>query len=125
MRYSALVLAAAVAVGSSVAQAAVISSQADNTPGTTFVDDGVISGGEYRATYTGGGSGFGGTLGAGTLYMDVDATNLYIGFDPGASLNDNVVLHLDTQSGGFTDAAMNDTADPGRNLLTNLTRDVD
>ena len=125
MRYSALILAAAVAVGSSVARAALISSQADNTPGTTFVDDGVISTGEYSASYTGGGSGFGGTLGAGTLYMDADATNLYIGFAPGNALNDNVVIHLDTKTGGFTDAQMNDTSDPGRNLLTNLTRDVD
>jgi hypothetical protein len=57
--------------------------------------------------------------------MDSDVNNVYIGFQPGNSLNDNVVIHLDTKAGGFTDAAMNDTADPGRNLLTNLTRDVD
>lgn len=126
MRYSALVLAAAVAVGSSVAQAAVISSQGDPNPGSTaVVDDGVINPGEYSTTYTGGGTGFGGPVGLGTLHMDTDGTNLYIGFDPGATLNDNIVIHLDTRTGGFTDADMNDTADPGRNLLSNLTRDVD
>jgi hypothetical protein len=125
MRFHALILAAAVAVGASSAKAVLISSQIDTTTGTTFVDDGTISPGEYGASYTGGGGGFGGTLGAGTLYMDVDATNLYLGFAPGNVLNDNVVIHLDTKTGGFTDAAMNDTADPGRNLLTNLTRDVD
>jgi hypothetical protein len=104
----------------------IISSQGDNNPNASaFVDDGVISSGEYPASYTGGGSGFGGTLGNGTLYMDADSSNLYIGFAPGASLNDNVVIHLDTKPGGFTDAQMNDTGDPGRNLLTNLTRDDD
>jgi hypothetical protein len=93
------------------------------------VPDGVISPNEYGPGnsygYVGGGTGFGGTLGAGTLYFQSDLSNLYIGFKPGNSLNDNVVIHLDTRSGGFTDAQMNDTADPGRNLLSNLTRDVD
>ena len=109
-----------------VASAGLISSQTDSTYGTaTVVDDGVISPGEYSTSYTGGGTGFGGTLGAGTLYLDADATNLYLGFAPGGNVNDNVVIHLDSRSGGFTDAQMNDTSDPGRNLLTNLTRDVD
>ena len=64
-------------------------------------------------------------MGNGLLYMNSDATNLYIGFDPGADLNDNVVIFLDSRSGGFTDAQMNDVSDPGRNLSSNLTRDVD
>jgi hypothetical protein len=89
------------------------------------VDDGVISPGEYSAVYTGGGSGFGGTLGGGQLHLGTDGTTLFLGFQPGNALNDNFVLHLDTRAGGFTDAQMNDTADPGRNLLSNLTRDVD
>ena len=88
-------------------------------------DDGVISPGEYSAVYTGGGSGFGGTVGAGQLHLGTDGTTLFLGFQPGGALNDNFVMHLDTRAGGFTDAQMNDTADPGRNLLSNLTRDVD
>jgi len=100
-----------------------------DTDATGAVADGVISPNEYGPgnsySYTGGGGGFGGTLGGGTLYFQSDATNLYFGFQPGNSLNDNVVVHLDTRSGGFTDADMNDTGDPGRNLLSNLTRDVD
>ncbi|HEX8520662.1 MAG TPA: PEP-CTERM sorting domain-containing protein [Tepidisphaeraceae bacterium] len=117
---------AVVAVLSTAASGGLISSQTDATFGTsTFADDGIITAGEYSTSYTGGGSGFGGTLGAGILYVDSDATNLYLGFQPGGSLNDNVVIHLDTKLGGFTDAQMNDTSDPGRNLLTNLTRDVD
>ena len=108
------------------ASAGLVSSQTDSTYGTsTVVDDGIISPGEYSTAYTGGGSGFGGTLGGGTLFLDSDITNLYIGFQPGGAVNDNIVIHIDSRAGGFTDAQMNDTSDPGRNLLTNLTRDVD
>lgn len=86
--------------------------------------DGVLSADEYGTgnsySYTGGGSGFGGTLGGGTLYFQSDATNLYIGFQPGANLNDYVALYLDTRTGGFVDADMNDTGDPGRNVISNL-----
>ena len=93
------------------------------------VPDGVISPNEYGAansyTYTGGGTGFGGTLGTGGLYFQSDANNLYVGFKPGGNVDNNVIIHLDTRPGGFTDADMNDTADPGRNLISNLTRDVD
>src|SRR5438477_3812118 len=76
-----------------------VSSQGDSNPtATNFVDDGVISSGEYSAVYTGGGTGFGGTLGSGAIYMDSDGVNLYIGFAPGATVNDNFVLHLDTRA---------------------------
>ena len=127
-KYLAMVLAGSaglLAAGGSVQAALVQSSTDPNPTSSNFVDNGFISPGEYAATYTGGGGGFGGTLGNGAIHLDADATNLYIGFQPGNFLNDNVVIHLDTRAGGFTDAAMNDTADPGRNLLTNLTRDVD
>lgn len=101
-------------------------SQTDSDPASSlFVDDGLVGSGEYAAVYgNGGGSGFGGTVGASLLYMDSDGTNLYIGWDPGSALNDNAVLLLDTRAGGFTDADMSDTGDPGRNLSSNLTRDV-
>jgi hypothetical protein len=125
VRFGAASLALAL-LGLQAARATVVTSQGDPNPNSSsFADDGVISVNEYPAVYTGGGSGFGGTLGNGAIYMDSDTNNVYIGFQPGNSLNDNVVIHLDTKSGGFTDAQMNDTADPGRNLLTNLTRDVD
>lgn len=100
-----------------------------NEATSNFVADGTISANEYGAgnsySYSGGGTGFGGTLGNGGLFMDYGAGNLNIGFNPGGSLNDNVVILIDSRSGGFTDAMMNDTGDPGRNLSTNLTRDVD
>ena len=100
-----------------------------DTDAVGAVVDGVISPNEYGPgnsySYTGGGTGFAGTLGGGTLYFQSDAANLYFGFQPGNFLNDNLVVHLDTRAGGFTDADMNDTADPGRNLLSNLTPTVD
>jgi hypothetical protein len=128
-RLAALSLAAAsLLLADSRASATVVTTIGDGTAGGATMDN-VISPNEYGPgnsySFTGGGSGFGGTVGNGTLYMESDATNLYVGFQPGASLNDNVVIHLDTKAGGFTDATMSDTTDPGRNLLTNLTRDVD
>src|SRR5262245_16464548 len=64
----------------------------------------------------GGGGGFGGTLGAGTISMDVVGSNLNIAFTPGNSLNDIVGLYLDTRAGGFVDADMRDHADGGRTV---------
>ena len=97
--------------------------------GAAAVKDGVISPNEYNAgnsnKYLGGGAGFGGTLGGGAMYMNSVGGNLYLGFQPGNALNDNVVIHLDTRAGGQVDATMNDTGDPGRNLSSNLTRDTD
>lgn len=96
---------------------------------SNYVQDGTIGANEYGAgnsqVFQGAGTGFGGTLGSGALYMDFDATNLFLGFQPGADLNDNVVILIDSKAGGFTDAMMDDQGDPGRNLSTNLTRDVD
>lgn len=69
----------------------------------------------------GGGTGFGGTLGGGTFTFDVNAGNLDISFTAGGALGTNIVaVYLDTRPGGFDDASMNDTADSGRNVLTNL-----
>lgn len=71
----------------------------------------------------GGGTGFGGTLGAGSISMDVVGTDVVINFVPGAALNDIAAIYLDTRAGGFTDAQMDDQADGGRRVVSNLTRD--
>ena len=63
-------------------------------------------------------------MGNGSLSFDVVGSNLNIAFTAGAGLNDIVTLYLDTKSGGFTEAQMNDTGDGGRTALSNLTRDV-
>lgn len=118
----------AVVACSSTAFGGLVTTHTDTGPAGATVD-GVISPNEYGPgnsySYSGGGTGFGGTLGNGTLYFESDASNLYIGFQPGGELNDNVVIHLDTRAGGFADAVMDDNFDPGRNLSSNLTRDVD
>ncbi|MEA2709545.1 MAG: hypothetical protein QOF78_2146 [Phycisphaerales bacterium] len=125
-RFLAAAIAVCLSTFAGAAHAGLISSQTDSNPNASnVVDDGTISPGEYSTAYTGGGTGFGGTVGLGTLYLDSDGVNLYLGFQPGSNVNDNFIIHLDSRTGGYTDAQMNDTADPGRNLLTNLTRDVD
>lgn len=107
------------------ARAGQTSSITDTGVGGATVD-GTLSPNEYGPgntyKFTGGGSGFGGTLGGANaaLYMKRDASNLYIGFQPGANLNDIVVLHLDTKAGGFTDAQMNDTGDGSRRAASNI-----
>lgn len=120
--------AAGLAAPQQSAMAALGQSSTDPNPlVSNVVDDGIISPGEYAATYAnGGGTGFGGTLGNGTFYFDADATNLYIGFDPGGDLNDLVALELSTVVGsGFSDADMNDQADGGRRAVSNLAGNAD
>ncbi len=130
LRPAPMALLAAIFLGTGVARAALDTTRTDTTSDGATVD-GTLSADEYGLgnsfVYTGGGGGFGGTVGGAgaALYMESDASNIYFGFQVGNNLNDNVVIHLDTKSGGFTDSQMNDTADPGRNLLSNLTRDVD
>lgn len=76
----------------------------------------------YR--WTGGGTGFGGPLGGGSIYLKSDPANLYIGVQFGAStLGGNViVILLDSTAGGFTFAPTGggDTQAIGR-MLTNTT----
>ncbi|MBK9121068.1 MAG: hypothetical protein IPM18_15915 [Phycisphaerales bacterium] len=117
-------LAFLAAIGLTVpALAGLVDTRIDTSP-TGAVVDGVISPGEYGPgnsySYGGGGSGFGGTVGNGTLFMKSDANFLYIAFQPGAAVNDLVTIMLDTRAGGYTDADMNDTADGGRRAVSNL-----
>lgn len=122
-----LIAVSVLALAALPAGAQLVDTRVDTDAGGATVN-GLLDTDEYGLgngySYTGGGAGFGGPLGNGTLFMNSDNANLYVGFDPGADLNDNVVILLDTRSGGFFDADMNDTADPGRNLSSNLTRDV-
>jgi hypothetical protein len=109
----------------SLAGAAVVTTHTDADPtASAFVDNGSIGVNEYAASFAnGGGSGFGGTVGSAALSMDSDVGSVYFGFDPGAALNDNAVLYLDTRSGGVLDSQMDDRADGGRFAASNLTRD--
>ncbi len=71
----------------------------------------------------GGGSGFGGTLGASSISFGSSSGNLDINFTPGGALNDLVVIRLDTRNGGFGDAQMDDQGDGGRRASTSPIRD--
>jgi hypothetical protein len=79
---------------------------------------------EYgNAGYTGGGAGFGGTLGAGSVFFDFSATKLNMGVNLGNNLNDIIVIYLDTKASGFVDSQMSDYADGGRRAISDLARD--
>lgn len=113
------------ALSQSVARAGLALAQNDSDPTTAvFTDNGALDASEYAATFAnGGGNGFGGTVGGGSIYMDSDSTNIYFGFDPGADLNDYAVLYLDTRAGGVLDANMNDHADGSRWAASSMSRD--
>lgn len=117
------IAAAALAALPVVASADILDTQFDsNGSASNFLDDGVISAGEYTGTFTnGGGDGFGGTLGGGTFFFDADDTDLHIGFTPGGDLGANrVVLYFDTRQGGFTTSTMDDTGDASRYAISTL-----
>lgn len=112
-----LFLAAGLAL-SAPALAALVDVRIDANAGAGATVDQSIGANEYGPgnsySYTGGGGGFGGTVGNGVLYMESDGSNLYIGFQAGNALNDLVTILLDTQAGGYTDAGMNDNGDGAR-----------
>lgn len=109
---------AALALATSLAGAGLTTTRTSS--GTTANLDGILSPDEYGPgnsnVYTGGGSGFGGTLGNGQLYMNSDANNLYVGMQLGNNLNDNIIIYLNTRdTGGFNSSTqMDDASDPGR-----------
>jgi hypothetical protein len=69
------------------------------------------------------GTGFTGAVGNGSFKFEVVGSNLQVTFNAGGAVNDYVALYLDVRSGGFGDADMNDGGDPGRNVISNLSRD--
>lgn len=101
-RLIALSVVAAAALSASQAQAALVLSQNDGATPAVYAN--------------GGGTGFGGPLGGGSVSFDAAGGNLNIGVSASnATLGNNlIVVQLDTKSGGVLDNAMNDTADGGR-----------
>lgn len=85
-----------------------------------------LSGPGLQTFSNGGGGGFGGTLGNGSIGMQVvnGGADLRINFTPGGNLNDLVAVYLDTRAGGQDDSTMDDQQDGGRRVLSNLTRDL-
>lgn len=76
------------------------------------------------STYNGnGGTGFGGTVGNGSLTVtDAGAGALAFTFTPSGTFNGNdLVLYLDTKAGGVNDnSTLTDTADGGRTAISGL-----
>lgn len=121
MKVSILVFALGLMAAS--AHAGLVDTINDSTSGLAGGVDGILGADEYGAGNAqralGSGSGFGGTVGNGALYLDASGSDLKIGFQPGANLNDILVLYFDTRAGGFTDATMSDEGDNGRRAITN------
>ena len=67
-----------------------------------------------------GATGFGGPVGTGSLSISDSLSGMTITFNRGAgAFNDDLVLFLDTQSGGFNDTSMfSDNADGGRTAIS-------
>lgn len=104
-RLIALSVVAAAAFSASQAQAALVLTQNDGATPAVYAN--------------GGGSGFGGVLGPGSISFDAVGSNLNVSLTNGGSLNDIVVIQFDTKAGGFADAGMSDTSDGGRTAVTN------
>ena len=109
--------------------AAVVTTKTDCEPGGATTN-GSLDPNEYGPNnayaYSGGGAGFNGAVGAGTVYMNSDNTNLYIGFQPGAALNNDIaVIYLNTTTGGQDDSTMTDIGSTDRKVISNLTNSID
>src|SRR5438132_14281368 len=65
-------------------------------------------------------SGFGGAVGTGSLTITDSLSGMTIQFNRGAgAFNDDLVLYLDTQPGGFNDnSSFGDNADAGREAIS-------
>ncbi|MGG7378447.1 hypothetical protein ACQ7B2_06700, partial [Escherichia coli] len=80
-------------------RAALVTSHSDTASYDGASVDGTITSGEYGPSnsysYTGGGTGFGGPLGNGTLYMESDYLaypgNLYVGANIAGNLGSNII----------------------------------
>lgn len=73
------------------------------------VPNGTIATNEYGTgspttgfRWTGGGNSFGNPLSSGSIFLKSDPANLYVSYRLGATLNNYVVVLLDTATGGFT-----------------------
>ena len=116
-----------IGAASAVAHAGLVDTITDSSPGLSGAIDGTLDADEFgmgnSQKVLGSGTGFGGTVGNGSLYFDSSATDLKIGFLPGASLNDNLVLYIDSRAGGVLDSAMSDQQDGSRYSVTDPIRD--
>ena len=111
----------AILATASVAMAGLVDTR--NGPGGgAHALNGALGANEYGSgnsqSYGGSGTGFGVVIGGSNaqMYIDSDATKLYVGIQVGNNLNDNIVMYMNTSNfGGFTSSTqMDDSSDPGR-----------
>ncbi len=78
--------------------------------------------GSAQTTYNGnGGTGFGGAVGNGSVTISDTATSMTVTFNRGSSgnMDNDLVLYLDTQPGGFADTSQfSDNGDGGRTAIS-------
>lgn len=81
-----------------------------------------LSGSVHAANYAGnGGTGFGGAVGNGSVSISDTATSMTVTFNRGLSgnIDNDLVLYLDTQPGGFADTSQfSDNGDGGRTAMS-------
>ena len=124
LRYLSLIL---IGAACTAAHAGLVDTINDNSPGLSGAIDGTLDADEFGAGNSqkvlGSGTGFGGTVGNGSLYLDSSATDLKVGFTPGASINDNLVIYIDSRAGGVLDSDISDRQDGSRYSVTDPLRD--
>src|SRR5687767_15115124 len=99
MRRSAVLSLAAILSCAAPAFGAVVNTVVDTTLTGANPDD-TVNGGEYVGTVSGGGTGFGGPVGNGTLSVDTDAAGVYFGFSNMGDISGNSIrVYFDTQPG--------------------------
>ncbi len=104
------------------ASAGVINTVVDTTLAGATVDQ-VVNGGEYIATVSGGGTGFGGPVGGATLSVDSDLNGINLALSNLGNYGGNSIrIYFDTKPGGFTTlsgaAGLNDFEDFGRERIS-------
>ena len=78
----------------------------------------------FATTFSGNGdTGFGGSVGNGSLTVTNDGTSINFNFTPSGSIGGNdLVIYIDSISGGFSSTAgFNDAADGGRSAISGYT----
>lgn len=119
----AFVIVALAGLGAS-AQAGLVTTRIEANPAGPRSADNTLSANEYGAgnsqSYAGNAAtGFGGTLGNGTVYMGASNTNWQVGWQPGGNVNDLFVIYFNVDGGGtITSQLGNDVSDGGRRAST-------
>ncbi len=120
---SAMILCAIAGMAAS-AQAGLVTTRTEANPAGPRAADNTLSANEYglgnSQSYAGNGAtGFGGTVGNGTLYMGASNTDLQVGWQPGANVNDLFAIYFNVDGGGsITSALANDLGDGARRAST-------